>query len=122
MSKKVDFALTLVILLFGILYCIFTFTWFIAPGKLNIGTMYFPAIALMYLFAGLFNIVRLKIDRKLTVGVSVLVNFLLFIYAAYLTYLVKVAIPPFIATSVLAVVLLLSALNLRSTNLVGAKA
>lgn len=122
MKNKIDFALTLVLILFGVLYTILTFTLYVLPGKLSLETMYFPAIALMYIFTGLFNFVRLKIEHQLIIKTSVVVNLLLLIYAAYLTCLVRVAVPPYIATSVLAVVFIFSLSDLHQKKLVEVKA
>jgi hypothetical protein len=116
MKNKIDSIFTTVLILFGILYTVLTFTWHVLPGKLTLDTMYFPAIALLYIFVGLFNLIRLKIKHQLIVRVSVIVNLLLLIYAVYLTYLVKVAIPPYIATSVLAIVLIYSITNLSKNK------
>lgn len=116
MKTKIDSIFTTVLMLFGMLYSVLTFTWYVFPGKLTLDTMYFPAIALMYIFAGLFNLVRLKIKHQLIARLSITVNLLLLIYAAYLTYLVKYAVPPYIATFVLAVVLICSITHLENNK------
>ncbi|MGH1441757.1 MAG: hypothetical protein ACRBBR_16710 [Cellvibrionaceae bacterium] len=116
MKYKIDFTFTMVLMLFGILYTVLTFSWYILPGKLNLEAMYFPAVAFMYIFAGLFNYLRLKVKHQLIVKISIIVNLLLLIYAVYLTYLVKVAIPPYIATSVLAIVFAFSLTDLSQNQ------
>ncbi len=112
MLKKIDYSLSGIVFFFGVIYCILTFVW----GQLELKYLYFPAVSLMYLIAGVINLARLKDKSLLIVKLSVFINATVLIYAVYLTYLVRVAIPPYIATTILAFVFLLSILNLRSNK------
>ena len=106
--KKIDRLLTWTIIALGFVYCFLTVTQYVLPGKLTLDKMFFPGIATVYIIVGFMNLTRVNGASSQHHILCIISNIIALAYAAYLTYLVKVAIPPYIATSVLLFATILS--------------
>lgn len=115
MSRKIDFTLSCLILIAGLIYVGLTFHW----ERYGLERAYFPAIALMNVLVGITNILRTTDNQPAIIKCSVAINAIVFGYALYILYLLAALgfyeVAPIIGTTAIAIVLILSIKNLIET-------
>ncbi len=114
--KNIDRLLTWTIIAFGIVFCFLTVVQYILPEKLTLDKMFFPGIATIYVIVGFMNLTRVNGASAQHHILCIISNLIALVYAVYLTYLVRVAIPPYIATSALLLVTIFSFFHNNKTG------
>ena len=112
MIRKIDFTLSCLILLAGLVYVGLIFQW----ERYGLERAYFPAIALMNVMLGITNVLRTKDNQLVIVKCAVVINTIVFGYAFYVIYLLAdlgfYEVPPIVGTLAISIVLGLSVQNL----------
>ena len=120
MNRKMDFTISFLILVFGLIYCVLTFLW----NQYGLERAYFPGIALMYIICGAVNLLRHKHDQTALTLNAVATNAVTLLYSVYIAYLANITalvLPPFIATTCVLFASVFSIIQLRSSQKFSAK-